>query len=179
MQAATACALVEMDAGRRVGPVDAYRLALRRIRELLGSVGIFVLMWVALATTVVLIPVAIFLAIRWSLLAPVVELEGRSSWQSLRRSRELVYRRWFKVASLVGVSAASAFLLGPLLGAILIFLTATPLATLNVIAGVVYALALPFVALVTAYMYFDARARVELEAGPDVDELPAEIEVSA
>ena len=179
VQAATACALVEMDAGRRVGPVDAYRLALRRIRELLGSVGIFVLMWVALAATVVLIPVAIFLAIRWSLLAPVVELEGRSSWQSLRRSRELVYRRWFKVASLVGVSAASAFLLGPLLGAILIFLTDTPLATLNVIAGVVYALALPFVALVTAYMYFDARTRVELEAGPDADELPAEIEVSA
>ena len=179
VQAATACALVEMDAGRRVGPVDAYRLALRRIRELLGSVGIFVVMWVALAATVVLIPVAIFLAIRWSLLAPVVELEGRSSWQSLRRSQELVYRRWFKVASLVGVSAASAFLLGPLLGAILIFLTATPLATLNVIAGIVYALALPFVALVTAYMYFDARTRVELEPEPDADELPAEIEVSA
>ena len=179
VQAATACALVEMDAGRRVGPVDAYRLALRRIRELLGSVGIFVLMWVALSATVVLIPVAIFLAIRWSLLAPVVELEGRSSWQSLRRSRELVYRRWFKVASLVGVSAASAFLLGPLLGAILIFLTNTPLATLNVIAGVVYALALPFVALVTAYMYFDARTRFELEAEPGADELPAEIEVSA
>jgi hypothetical protein len=90
-----------------------------------------------------------------------------------------VYRRWFKVASLVGVSAASAFLLGPLVGAVLIFLTDTPLATLNVIAGVVYALALPFVALVTAYVYFDARTRVELQAAPGPDELPAEIEVTA
>jgi hypothetical protein len=179
VQAATACALVELDAGRTVGPVDAYRLALRRIRQLLGGVGIFVVMWVVLAATVVLIPVAVFLAIRWSLLAPVVELEGRSAWQSLRRSRDLVYRRWFKVASLVGVSAATAFLLGPLFGAALIFLTDTPLATLNVIAGVVYALALPFVALVTAYMYFDARTRVEREPAPGADELPAEIEVSA
>jgi hypothetical protein len=179
VQAATACALVEMDGGRSIGPAEAYRLSLGRIRQLLGSVGIFVLMWVALAATVVLIPVGIFLAIRWCLLAPVVELEGRSAWASLRRSRELVYRRWFKVASLVGVSAASAFLLGPLVGAVLIFLTDTPLATLNVIAGVVYALALPFVALVTAYVYFDARTRVELQAPPGPDELPAEIEVTA
>ncbi|HWB56370.1 MAG TPA: hypothetical protein VG479_05485 [Gaiellaceae bacterium] len=179
VQAATACALVEMDAGRRPGPVEAYRLALGRIRPLLGSVGIFVLMWVVLAATVVLIPVGIFVAVRWCLLAPVVELEGRPAWQSLRRSRELVYRHWFKVASLVGVSAASAFLLGPLLGAILIFVTDTPLATLNVIAGVVYALALPFVALVTAYVYFDARTRVALQARSGPDELPAEVEVTA
>ena len=84
-------------------------------------------------------------------------------------------RRWIKVGSLVGVSAALALLAGPLLGAILIFLTDTPLALLNVVAGVVYALAMPFVALVTAYVYFDARARVELEPVERVSELPAEI----
>jgi hypothetical protein len=31
------------------------------------------------------------------------------------------------------------------------------------VAGVVYALAMPFVGLVTAYVYFDARSRMELE----------------
>ena len=35
---------------------------------------------------------------------------------------------------------------------------------LNVVAGVVYALAMPFVALTTAYVYFDARVREELPA---------------
>ena len=30
---------------------------------------------------------------------------------------------------------------------------------MNVIAGVVYALAMPFVALTTTYVYFDARSR--------------------
>jgi hypothetical protein len=49
---------------------------------------------------------------------------------------------------------------------------------LNIVAGIVYALALPFVALVTSYVYFDARARVELEAEEKVDELPAEIELA-
>ena len=52
-----------------------------------------------------------------------------------------------------------------------------PFAFLNIVAGVVYALALPFVALVTAYVYFDARARGELEP-VQPPELPAEIELS-
>ena len=57
-------------------------------------------------------------------------------------------------------------------------MTETPLAFLNVIAGIVYALAMPFVALVTSYVYFDARTRVELEAVERPDELPAEIQLA-
>jgi hypothetical protein len=177
VQAATACALVEIDANRSVGAWGAYRLALRRIRSLLGAIALFVLVWVVLTATVFLIPVAIWLAVRWCLAAPVVELEGHRPFPSLRRSGELVRRRWIRVGSLVGVSAAVALIAGPLLGAILIFLTDTPLALLNVFAGVVYALAMPFVALVTGYVYFDARARVELEPVERPSELPAEIQL--
>jgi hypothetical protein len=43
---------------------------------------------------------------------------------------------------------------------------------------VVYALALPFVALVTSYLYFDVRARDELEPADERDELPAEITIT-
>ena len=50
---------------------------------------------------------------------------------------------------------------------------------MNVVAGVVYALAMPFVALVASYTYFDARARGELEIAEKVEELPAEIDLSA
>ena len=177
VQAATACALVEIDANRSVSAWGAYRLAVRRIRPLLGGIALFVLVWVVLTTTVFLIPVAIWLAVRWCLVAPVAELEGRRPFPSLRRSGELVRRRWIRVGSLVGVSAAIALIAGPLLGAILIFLTDAPLALLNVFAGLVYALAMPFVALVTGYVYFDARARVELEPVEDVSELPAEIQL--
>jgi hypothetical protein len=67
---------------------------------------------------------------------------------------------------------------GPLLGAVLIFVTDAPLALLNLVAGVVYALAMPFVALTTSYVYFDARARVELEPADEPDELPTEIELT-
>ena len=97
------------------------------------------------------------------LAAPVVVLEDRNAYGSLRRSGALVRSRWIKVGSLVGLSGVIALGLGPLVGALLIFLTEAPLATLNLVAGVVYALAMPFVALVTSYVYFDARTRFELE----------------
>ena len=86
--------------------------------------------------------------------------------------------RWRRIASLVGLSAVIALGAGPLLGALLIFVVDWPLAMLNIVAGIVYAAALPFVALVTAYVYFDARTRVELEPDVEQRELPAEIELS-
>jgi len=176
VMAAAALALVEIDSGRDIGPIGAYRLAWRRIRPLLRALVLWVAIWVVLTATVFLIPVAIWLAVRWALVAAVVALEAdRRPLATLRRSGELVRGRWIRVGSLVGVSGATALLLGPLLGAILIFLTDLPLAMLNIVAGVVYALAMPFVALVTAYVYFDARARFELEPVERVDELPSEI----
>ena len=175
VMAATACALVELDAGRSVGPISAYRLALRRIRPLLRAIAIFVVMWVVLTSTGVLIPLALWLAVRWALLAPVVELEEHAGRGALRRSAELVRGRWLRVGSLVGLGALAALVAGPLLGALLIFATSAPLAVLNLVAGIVYAIALPFVALVTCYVYFDARTRHELEPAERPDELPAEI----
>ena len=38
---------------------------------------------------------------------------------------------------------------------------------------------MPFVALTTSYVYFDARARHELEPAEAIDELPAEISLAA
>jgi hypothetical protein len=180
VQAAAACALVEIDAGRTIDALGAYRLAWRHIRPLVGAIALSVAVWVALTTTVLLLPVAIWIAVRWALAAPVVVLEGRRPLPALRRSGEIVRHRWLRVASLVGVSVALALLLGPLLGAILIFVSDAPLAFLNIVAGVVYALAMPFVALVTAYVYFDGRARLELEPWEEpVSELPAEIQLAA
>lgn len=178
VQAATAVALRELDEGREIGPLRAYAIAFLHLRPLLGAILVFVVMWAVLTSTAVLLPIAIWLAIRWCLIAPVVMLERTGASGGLRRSFQLVSRRWFRTASLVGISAAVALVLGPLLGALLIFTTNVPFAALNLIAGVVYAALLPFVALVTAYVYFDARVREELEPVADTSELPAEIELA-
>jgi hypothetical protein len=55
----------------------------------------------------------------------------------------------------------------------LILVTEAPFGLINIVAGLVYAVAMPFVGLSTAYLYFDARVRDEL-AEPEPDVLPAE-----
>ena len=175
VQAATACALVEIDQGLPATARHAYRISFRRIRPLLRAVVLFVVVWLALTVIPFLIPVAVFFAVRWCLAAPIVELESLGGARALRRSGKLVQGRWFRTGSLVGLSAAIALISGPLIGALLIFVADIPLATLNIVAGVVYVITLPFVGLVTAYAYFDARTRVELAPAELPSELPAEI----
>jgi len=179
LQAATACALVEIDAGRSIGPVRAYRLALRKVRPLLGGIGIAVVVVLLLDATTVLLPIGIWLAVRWLLVAQVVELEGGSAVGALRRSAALVRGHWFRIASLVGVCGLTALAIGPLLGALLILLTDAPLPLLNIVAGIVYALAMPFVALTTSYAYFDVRVRDELEREQAPAIMPAEIALTS
>ncbi len=176
--AATARALVEIDQGRAVGPIGAYRLAFDSARPLFGAVFIAVAVVSLLVSSLVLVPIAIWLAVRWALAVFAVELEGCSAIDALRRSRRLVRRHWLKVASLTVLGAALALVLGPLIGVLLIIFTNAPLAVLNLVAGVVNAVTMPFVALTTAYVYFDARARLELEPADEASELPAEFQLS-
>jgi hypothetical protein len=171
---ATAWALVEIDAGRPVGALRAYRLAAGSLRSLFVALMIAVLAVLLFTGSLVLIPIAVWLAVRWALIAPVIELEGLSPFEALRRSGRLVRQKWLKVGSLTILGAAIALVAGPLLGALLILVTNAPLPIVDVVAGIVYAVTLPFVALTTAYVYFDMRVRDEL-AGPVDDQLSAEI----
>jgi hypothetical protein len=177
LQGATSCALVRVDAGEPIGPITAYRLTLKKGRALFVSVSMAVLSGVALVATGFLIPVAAWLAVRWSFLAQAIMLEDSPALYSLRRSGRLVRRRWLRVASLVGFGALLALIAGPLIGALLILVTDAPLTLMNIVAGIVYALAMPFIALVTTYLYFDTRVREQLEP-PVAETLPEEIDVA-
>jgi hypothetical protein len=175
VQAATALALPEVDEGRRIDPLKAYRRALVRFPSLLGAVAVPAVVVALLGFTVALIPIAVFLAGRWALVAQAVVLEGESSLGALRRSAGLVRGRWFKVTSLSVVGAALALALGPVVGALLILVTNAPFVLLNVVAGLVYALAMPLVALTTTYLYFDALVSERLQPREDPAVLPSEL----
>ena len=115
--AASARAMAEIDRGRRIGPFGAYRLAFDRARPLFGAVLIMVAAVSLLVSSVLLVPVGIWLAVRWSLAIFAAEFEGCSALEALRRSRRLVRGHWLKVASLTVFGAALALVLGPLVGA--------------------------------------------------------------
>ena len=88
VQAATACALVEIDAGPP-GRCDAARTGSRcgASGRSSAAIAIFVAVWVVLTTTVFLIPVAIWLAVRWCARRTGRRARGRRARSaSLRRS---------------------------------------------------------------------------------------------
>ncbi len=178
VMAATARALAELDAGRTISPLRAYRMAIDSIRPLLGALLIAAFVISICVTTIFLIPVAIWLAVRWALLVPAIELEHRRAFAALRRSGKLVSHGWLKVASLIVVGAALALAAGPFLGALLILVSNVPLVWINVISGLVYAVAMPLVALASVYVYFDMRVREEVAVEHGSEQLPAEIEFS-
>ena len=178
VQAATARALVEIDHGRAVGPVGAYRLAADSIRPLLGALVIASVVVSLLASSFYLLPVAVWLAGLWALVAPSIELEDLSAIGGLRQSSRLVRGSWLKVASLIVVGAALVLAIGPVVGVLLILGTDAPLWLVNVIAGLVYALTMPLVAITTTYVYADRRVADELEGERPPLMLPPEIELS-
>jgi hypothetical protein len=178
VQAATARALVELDAGRRLGPVRAYRLTLAGAPHLFGALLVAVVVVSLLATSLYLLPIAIWLAGRWALVVPAVELDDRAALSALARSRGLTRGHWLKVASLVVAGGGFVLVLGPLIGAVLILVTSAPFWIVNVVAGVIYAVTMPLVALTTVYVYFDCRVRAEMRADETGDRLPAEVELS-
>jgi hypothetical protein len=98
--------------------------------------------------------------------------------KAIRRSGLLVRGHWLKVASLTVALGLIAVVLGPAVGTALILATDLPLWLLNVVAGLVYVLTMPFVALATSYVYFDTRVSDGLrEDRAEIDRLPAEIDL--
>jgi hypothetical protein len=176
VQAAVARAMVEIDAGRKVGVVEAYRMALDSIGPLLGALAIAVAVVAVLSISFFFVPIAIWLVVRWALLVPVAELEEASAAGALRRSGELVRHQWLKVGTLVVAAAILAIVAGPVIGTLLLLLVDAPLELVNVVSGLVYAVAMPFVGITTTYVYYDTLVRERLdETAPAADELPAEI----
>ncbi|WP_217915441.1 hypothetical protein [Miltoncostaea marina] len=177
VQLVTVHALMDVDAGRHATPLRALRAAVPGLLPLCAALAIAVVVVTLLSASVILLPLAIWLAVRWSLIAPVIAAERVPPRVALARSSLLVRGDWLKVASLTIVGAAVALVVGPLAGALMIFFTDLPGTTANVVAGVVYALVIPFVALTTAYAYLDIRVGEELAGGPKErrGDLPAEI----
>jgi hypothetical protein len=175
VQAVTVRALVELDEGRRVGPLGAYRLMLGRIGRVFVALLMATLVVSLFAATAYGIPIAVWLAGCWALAPPAIALENLRPLGSLGRSRRLVRGHWLKVAFLIVLGGAVVLLVGPIIGVLLILGTDAPFWLVNLVAGVVYTVTMPFLALVTAYAYFDGRVRIEVEGEHDVSVLPAEI----
>ena len=175
VHAAATRAVTEIDAGREVGVIGAYRLAFERPRPLLGAVAIAVVVGSLLSLSFFLLPLGLLVILGWALVVPVAVLEDRSALAVLRRSTSLVVRQPIKIAWLVVVTAFVALATGPVVGTLLILATDAPLEVINIVAGILYVFLIPFTGLTTAYVYYDTVVQERLgERGDTLDLLPVE-----
>jgi hypothetical protein len=155
VQAATARLVRQLDLGETVGVLDAYRGLRGRVRGLLRALLVLVLVQIALDVTIVLIPVAIYVLVRWSLLGVVAGLEDDPRPGILRRSAALTRGNWWRAAVVtLGVTGA-ALLVGPVVGGLVLIATSASFGVVNVIAAIVNVAALPFSAVVLTFLYYD------------------------
>src|SRR5581483_6250727 len=173
VQSATAIAMAEIDAGRVVTALGAYRRALPWLVSLLTAVVLVVVVVTVVSFTAIGAILVAWLIGRWSLLAQVHVLENTSGFAALRRSARLVRGNWWRVASLVLFVTLVAILLGPLCGTLLLFATHASFDFINLVAGLIDAIVVPYAAIATTYLYFDL---LVAKHGETADEavLPAE-----
>lgn len=173
VQAAVAWALTELDAGRSPGPVAAYRAVWSRRRLLVKALAIAVGVQAVFDLSLILVPIAVFVLVRWSLLGVVVGVEGAAKPGVLRRAAALARGDWWRVATIaIGVTGA-ALVIGPVVGVLALIATGAAFNVINLIAAVVYVVALPISAIVMVLLYHDLRLRRAEEAARAPGAVPA------
>ena len=153
-----------------VGTETDWRGSLRFGFRRLGS-----LMWLTLIHGVLVllgfaacIVPGVWLYVAWSVAIPVLLVEGQRGFRALRRSFDLVRRRWWPTAGILILAnlLATAVTAGIGLLALPLLITGRDnefvydLAN-GVFSGVASVLTIPFVAAVVAVIYFDLRVRKE------------------
>ena len=171
--AAVAAALGELEAGRRISAVGAFRIALRRGRALAGALVRQLGSVILLTIVVVGIPFAIRRFVRWSLFAQASVSEDLDARESLRRSAQLVDGHWWRTFGFTALVDVLAALSGPLLGVLLLLLTDRSLNFINLAGSLVYTITVPYAALALTLYYFDLEARRSGRQPPERPSAPA------
>jgi hypothetical protein len=140
--------------GRTPSLRDAYAGVVSEFRSIAGVAVRIVAVVGVLLLFVVTTPFAVLFAVRYAFAIPVLMIEESSVRDALRRSRELVRGRWWPVALLLALVVGLGALTGPLVGIGLLFVTHASFVAINLVAGLVYAVTIPFVALVIVYRYY-------------------------
>ena len=157
-QLASAQAVVDLDAGRPVALGSLARATRARVPALLATVALWALVVVPLLVTGVLSPVALVLLVLWSLVLPVVQLEGLGGWRALRRSAGLVRHQVLTVLLVLTVSLALVSMLGGVLAALAFIVSPAPFGVVSGIPQLVTTLVWPVTALLTTYAWANGRA---------------------
>jgi hypothetical protein len=162
--AAAAEALERIDEGGRPDALAAYRNSAPRLGSLAWAWTRIVVVAGLLTITVVGIPFAILYLVRKAVVTQACVIEELHATASLRRSTKLVRGQGLRVLAIAACVNVTAYLLGPIVGVLFLFLTPSSLSLINVISSLVYVVVMPYVGIALALLFYDLRRRESEEA---------------
>jgi hypothetical protein len=151
---------------------EAYAAIRDHIWQLATGLAVVTAAVLLLEFTVIGVPFAVWLLVRWSLFAQCIVLEHLSWRVALRRSAQLVHHHWLRVAWITLIVVGVSIMIGPAIGIALILVAPLGLGAVNIVSAVVSVLAVPYAAIATCYLYYDLRTREVVDRQPE--SLPAE-----
>ena len=112
-----------------------------------------------LTITVIGIPVAVFYLVRKAVTTQACVIEELGGTASMQRSGEVVRHREVRVFAITALVNVTAYLAGPILGVLVLFITSSSLAVIDVISSLVYAVVMPYAGIAIALLFYDLRRR--------------------
>lgn len=150
---AVIAAVADIQQGRQPSVRRAYAAVWTHLRSLLRA-GVRAFAIVTLLTlTIVGIPWAIARVIRWTFIGQAVVIDGASGTEAAAVSAGHVAGRWWRTAGTVAVLLFVAASLGPVIGIALMILGSAPLALVNGLSGIIYAITHPFAVVGATLLY--------------------------
>jgi hypothetical protein len=150
----------ELERGRAIGPVAAYRLMAPRFWRAVFAPLLVTLLVALLAITVVGLPIAIWKYVEWQFVQQEVLFEDKRIRDAFRGSTRLVRGHWLYTLWVVVFLWLLTVVAGPLLGFALIFADLS-LIVINLLGSLVFALLIPYVVLARTLLYFHLAARAQ------------------
>ncbi|HRA47846.1 MAG TPA: hypothetical protein PK819_07250 [Thermomicrobiales bacterium] len=146
---------------------------LSNIPHLAATLLLIVIILLALSTSIFLLPVVVYLAVRWQFFAQAVVLdEKRGIIDALQRSAHVVQGKWWRAAGLSVGFQIVGLMPGPLIGTLILIIGGSKVEFANFVSSFLYAIFVPIsvIGLTMAYhrlkgndivegMYGEARRR--------------------
>ncbi|MGE0539302.1 MAG: hypothetical protein AB7R89_03900 [Dehalococcoidia bacterium] len=147
-----ACA--DMREGRDPGVWENYREAIERFRPLGSGLLRFAIVPGVLAFTLIGLPLAIWLGVRWQFFGQAIILNHASNGRdAIRLSSDAVRGRWLKTFGATLAFQLVAAIPGPLIGILLLIMGGSSVRLANGVSSIIYAVVIPITVIALTLVY--------------------------
>jgi hypothetical protein len=167
VQGTVAAALAAVERGERPGALAAYRAVLPQVPAILRGTVRTVALVSLLALTVVGVPLALRVGVRRALVPQAVVHEGLRTSDAVRRARTLVTGNAVRVGILAAVANIVVSVGAPLLATLVLLVLSPPLGVVNLLAGLLGVVFVPYAGIVLTLLFHDLRRRSAFADRPE------------